>query len=133
MAASRKLLNVDKSVLASMRGKRVAVGLSGGMDSVVLLHALHGLAPRIGYKLSAIHVNHGLSANAGEWQKFCSALCLELGISFKAVKVKIKKHRHGPEATARDARRAAMMKLSVDCVAFGHHLDDQAETVLFNL
>jgi tRNA(Ile)-lysidine synthase len=116
-----------------MRGKRVAVGLSGGMDSVVLLHVMHGLAPRLGSKLSAIHVNHGLSPNAGEWQKFCSALCLGLGISFKAVTVKVKKHRHGPEAAARDARRAAMMKLSVDCVAFGHHLDDQAETVLFNL
>ena len=116
-----------------MRGKRVAVGLSGGLDSVVLLHLMYGLAPRLGYKLSAIHVNHGLSPNAGEWQKFCSEFCLELGISFKAAKVKVKKHRHGPEAAAREARRAAMMKLSVDCVAFGHHLDDQAETVLFNL
>jgi tRNA(Ile)-lysidine synthase len=116
-----------------MRGKRVAVGLSGGIDSVVLLHILHGLAPRSGYKLSAVHVNHGLSPNAGDWQRFCSAFCLDLGVPFKAVKVKLKKQKLGLEAAAREARRAAMMKLSVDAIAFGHHLDDQAETVLFNL
>jgi len=116
-----------------MRGKRVAVGLSGGLDSVVLLHAIHGLAPRLGYKLSAIHVNHGLSPNAGDWQKFCSALCLESGIPFKAVKVKVKKQRQGLEAAAREARRAAFMKLDADAIAVAHHQDDQAETVLFNL
>jgi tRNA(Ile)-lysidine synthase len=116
-----------------MRGKRVAVGLSGGMDSAVLLHMLHGLAPRLGYRLSAIHVNHGLSPNAAEWQKFCSALCLALGIPFTAVRVKVQKQNHGLEAAARAARRAAFVKLRVDAIALAHHLDDQAETVLFNL
>src|SRR6185503_6889119 len=132
MAASRKLPNVD-AVLAPMRGKRVAVGLSGGLDSVVLLHLLHGLRPKLGYKLSAIHVNHGLSPNAGEWQRFCSSLCLELGIPLSTVKVKVKKQRHGLEAAARAARRAAFLKLRVDAIVVAHHLDDQAETVLFNL
>ena len=116
-----------------MRGKRVAVGLSGGLDSVVLLHVLHGLAPRIGCKLSAIHVNHGLSPNAGDWQRFCSAYCLALGIPFKAVKVKIRKLHSGLEAAAREARRAAFQTLRADAIALAHHLDDQAETVLFNL
>jgi len=116
-----------------MRGKRVAVALSGGLDSVVLLHVMHALVPRLGYKLSAIHVNHGLSPNAGDWQKFCAALCLELGVPFKAVKVKVRKQRHGLEAAAREARRAAFMKQDVQAIALAHHLGDQAETVLFNL
>lgn len=116
-----------------MRGKRVAVGLSGGLDSVVLLHALHGLAPRFGYELSAIHVNHGLSPNAGGWRRFCSAFCLELGIPFKAVKVKVRKQHRGLEAAAREARRAAFLKSGADAIALAHHQDDQAETVLFNL
>jgi tRNA(Ile)-lysidine synthase len=133
MAASRKPLNVDPAVLAPLRGKRVAVGLSGGMDSVVLLHVLHGLAPRYGLKLSAIHVNHGLSPNAGDWQRFCSVFCLELGVPFKAIKVKVKKQGDGLEAAARAARRAAFLKAGADAIALAHHLDDQAETVLFNL
>ena len=116
-----------------MRGSRVAVGLSGGMDSVVLLHLLHGLAPRLGCKLSAVHVNHGLSPNADAWQKFCSVLCLELGIPFKAIKVKVAKQHRGLEAAAREARRAALAKTAADAIALAHHLDDQAETVLFNL
>lgn len=142
MAASRKLLSASASPAGAseallaplqLRGKRIAVGLSGGVDSVVLLHVMHGLAPRFGCRLSAIHVNHGLSPNADDWQRFCSAFCLDLGIPFKAVKVKVKKRSLGLEAAAREARRAAMTKLGVDAVAFGHHLDDQVETVLFNL
>lgn len=142
MAASRKLPSASASlagagagVLASagLRGKRLAAGLSGGVDSVVLLHVLHGLAPQFGYKLSAVHVNHGLSPNAGDWQRFCSSLCLELGIPFKAIKVNVRKKHHGLEAAAREARRAAFAKLRVDAIAVAHHLDDQAETVLFNL
>jgi tRNA(Ile)-lysidine synthase len=133
MAASRKPPNVDASVLAPMRGKRVAVGLSGGLDSVVLLHIMHGFAPRIGFKLSALHVNHGLSPNADDWQRFCSAYCLDLGVPFKAARVKVKRQKSGLEAAARAARRAAFLKLPADAIALAHHLDDQAETVLFNL
>lgn len=111
----------------------MAVGLSGGLDSVVLLHLLHALAPRFGYRLSAIHVNHGLSPNAGDWQRFCSAFCLDIGVPFRAIRVKVKRKQSGLEAAAREARRAAFMKAAADAIALGHHLDDQAETVLFNL
>jgi tRNA(Ile)-lysidine synthase len=138
MAASRKPPSASAAAQAQLaalrlRGKRVAAGLSGGIDSIVLLHILHGLAPQFGYRLSAIHVNHGLSPNAGEWQRFCSAFCLELGIPFKAVRVKVQKQGRGLEAAARESRRAAFMKLGADAIALAHHLDDQAETVLFNL
>lgn len=133
MAATRKLPSVDLAALAALRGKRVAVGLSGGLDSVVLLHLLRGLAPRIGYRLSALHVNHGLSANAGEWQRFCAKLSRDLGVPFKAVKVVVKKDGRGLEAAAREARRAAFLKTDAQAIALAHHLDDQAETVLLNL
>ncbi|MBC7802429.1 MAG: tRNA lysidine(34) synthetase TilS [Candidatus Parcubacteria bacterium] len=116
-----------------LRGRRVAVGLSGGVDSVVLLHVLHGLAPQLGYRLCAVHVNHGLSANAGDWQRFCSAFALELDVPFRAYKVNVTKRSQGLEAAARQARRAVFAKAGADAIAFAHHLDDQAETVLFNL
>jgi len=133
MAASRKPPNADFSALAALRGKRVAVGLSGGLDSVVLLRLLREQAPRYGIRLSALHVNHGLSPNADDWQRFCSKLCLDLDVPFKAIKVKVRKHKQGLEAAARDARRAAFAKAPVEAIALAHHLDDQAETVLFNL
>jgi tRNA(Ile)-lysidine synthase len=133
MAASRKPRSVDTALLAPLRGKRLAVGLSGGIDSVVLLHALHALQPKFGYRLSAVHVNHGISPNADGWERFCSAYCSELEVPLKVYRVKITKQRKGLEAAARDARREALSKLPVDAIALAHHLDDQAETVLFNL
>ena len=143
MAASRKPPSADATVVASaksllaqaggLRGKRVAAGLSGGVDSVVLLHLLHALAPAFGYRLSAIHVNHGLSPNANDWQKFCSMLCLEWEVPFRAVRVNVQKQGRGLEAAARAARRAALASVRADAIALAHHLDDQAETVLFNL
>jgi tRNA(Ile)-lysidine synthase len=116
-----------------MRGRRVAVGLSGGLDSVVLLRLLHGLAKRYAIGLSAIHVNHGLSPNAGDWQAFCAAVCREWNIPFRAMKVKVRRKNLGLEAAAREARRAAFAASHADAIALAHHLDDQAETVLFNL
>jgi tRNA(Ile)-lysidine synthase len=138
MAASRKRPNAEAAVAAQLaraglRGKRVAVGLSGGMDSVVLLHILHGLAPALGFRLSAIHVNHGLSPNAGAWQSFCASVCRALPVPFKAVKVNVDRRGRGLEAAAREARRAALSGARADVIALAHHQDDQAETVLFNL
>jgi tRNA(Ile)-lysidine synthase len=133
MAASRKPPSADFSALAALRGKRVAVGLSGGLDSVALLRLLRDQAPRYGIRLSALHVNHGLSPNAGAWENFCQALCLEWGVPFKALKVSVRRQAHGLEAAAREARLAAFGKARADALALAHHLDDQAETVLFNL
>jgi tRNA(Ile)-lysidine synthase len=141
MAASRKppsaeVLASAKELLSrapGLRGKRLAAGLSGGIDSIVLLHVLRSLAPQFGYRLSAVHVHHGLSPSADDWLRFCSAFCRDPGIPFKAIKVKVAKKRQGLEAAAREARRAALSRLHVDAIALGHQLDDQAETVLLNL
>lgn len=142
MAASRKrrsasapVVDAAAAVLAAvpLQGERLAVGLSGGADSVVLLHVLRALAPKHGFELSALHVNHGLSPNAGDWQRFCSAYCADLGVPFRAIKVRVRKSKLGLEAAAREARRGAFAKLRVDAVALAHQLDDQAETVLHNL
>ena len=106
----------------------MAVGLSGGVDSVVLLHALSRHVP-----VRALHVHHGLSANADEWARFCRACCRSLGVPITVKRVRVAKTGSGPEAAARDARYAAFEALAVDAIALAHQLDDQAETVLMNL
>ena len=109
--------------------RRVAVALSGGVDSVVLLHLLRETNPRI----SALHVHHGLSANADAWAQFCRRLCRRLDVPLKVRKVKVKKSGQGLEAAAREARYQAFSKHECDVIALAHNLDDQAETVLMNL
>ena len=109
-------------------GKAITVALSGGIDSVSLLHFLKAKGP-----VSAIHVHHGLSPNADEWAAFCRRLCKRLGVPLTIKKVKVVKRGHGLEAAAREARYEAFAHVAADRIALAHNLDDQAETVLMNL
>ena len=118
MASSRK----------PRQGKRTAVALSGGVDSVVLLHRLRD-SPGI----RAVHVHHGLSPNADRWARFCRKLCKAWGVPLQVNKVKVARRGKGLEAAARDARYGAFRELDVERIALAHNLDDQAETVLLNL
>ena len=124
------------------RGDAVLVGLSGGADSVCLLHFLRYLAGEKHFALAAAHVNHGLRGKDAEAdQRFCRQLCKELEIEFLTLKTDAKKYADkfhlSPEHGARKARYEAYIKLArqwgANKVALGHQLDDQAETVLLNL
>ncbi len=132
MASTRKRPSVDPAGL-DLRGKHVAVGLSGGVDSVVLLHLMRAAAPRLGCTLSAVHVHHGLSPNADAWARFCRKLCRDWGVPLVVRRASIRKKGRGLEAAAREARRAVFAGLPADAIALAHQLDDQAETVLLNL
>ena len=115
---------------------RLCVGLSGGRDSVVLLHALQRLQCRaaVRFRLSALHVHHGLSANADAWAAFCGELCARCAVPLSVVRVAVPPGTgEGPEAAARRARHAAFADCDADFLALAHHRDDQAETVLLNL
>ena len=112
--------------------ERVCVGLSGGCDSLVLLHVLAGLG--LGERLQALHVHHGLSANADRWAEFCVEQCRRLGVAFICERIAVDRHSGlGLEAAARTARYAAFAGCAGDVLLLGHHQGDQAETVLFNL
>jgi tRNA(Ile)-lysidine synthase len=105
------------------------------MDSVVLLHLLHTLAPRFEWQLSALHVHHGISPNADAWADFCTGLCARhrIPLHIEHVNIVPLRDEHGIEAAARKLRHAAFARLSCDVVALAHHADDQAETLLLQL
>ncbi|MBB1276554.1 tRNA lysidine(34) synthetase TilS [Pseudoalteromonas sp. SR43-3] len=113
------------------------VALSGGVDSVVLLHLMSALrADNPAIDVSAIYVHHGLSQYADDWQRFCKNVCIELDVPFKVAKVVIEQQsRTSLEAQARDARYKALDELSPQgsIVLLGQHLNDQVETFLLRL
>jgi tRNA(Ile)-lysidine synthase len=111
-------------------GRRVTVALSGGVDSVVLLHSLKESS---GKGLRAIHVHHGLSPNADAWADFCRRLCKQWKVPLEVYRVKVLRAGEGLEAAARRARYEAFSKVKSGRIALAHNLDDQAETVLMNL
>jgi tRNA(Ile)-lysidine synthase len=104
------------------------------VDSVVLLHLLHTLAPHYKWQLSALHVHHGISPNANAWADFCADLCARFNIPLCIEHVDIAPLRaHGIEAAARKLRHEAFARQQCDFVALAHHADDQAETLLLQL
>jgi len=113
---------------------RLCLGLSGGLDSVVLLHLLHRLRPVLGFTLSAVHVHHGLSPRADAWADFCATYCQALEVPLHVRRVQVERDgNQGLEAAARRARYQVYAGLPVDFVVLAHQQDDQAETVLLNL
>ncbi len=115
-------------------GTRLAAGLSGGVDSVVLLSLLGELAPSLRFSLSAVHVNHGISPSAPRWAEFCAGLCGAMGVPLQVETVDLSPWRAlGLEAAARRARYDAFARVRADVIALAQHRDDQAETLLLQL
>ncbi len=118
------------------RDKRWWLGLSGGVDSVLLLHALAPLAKEFNCELVALHIHHGLSAHADQWLMHCHNICAQLNVQFVAERVQLSNEtRQGIERKARNARWQVFdAQLSKnDCLWLAHHQDDQVETLLLNL
>lgn len=120
---------------------RWVVALSGGLDSVFLLHALATLAREQNQPLSALHIHHGLQPEAEHWADFCQQQCqtleILLGLHRLSLDPALSIDPNAPdlEATARDARyRLFREQLGEgDLLLMGHHGDDQAETLLLRL
>jgi len=112
------------------------IGLSGGLDSVVLLHAMAKLRDQSGadIHLRALHINHQLQDQAQNWEAHCLSLCAKLGVEFASAQVEISGS-SGLENAAREVRyrefKAAL--LPDEELLLAHHRDDQMETLLLRL
>jgi tRNA(Ile)-lysidine synthase len=136
-------------VLATLRthrmledGRRVLVALSGGPDSVALVHLMRALEARAELSVAGVaHFNHRLRAAADEDEQFCRELASELGLALEAgsgdVRASARQHGRSIEDAARALRYGflhdAAERLGADVIAVGHSLDDQAETFLLRL
>lgn len=133
------LLNiVEKAFLdlnqSHKKMKSMTVALSGGIDSVVLLHLLYVLQKKYHFNLNAMHVHHGLSQNADNWVEFCEKLCMKLSVPLDVEYIQMPhKKSLGIEGEARRLRYEKLLKTKSDLIVLAHHEDDQAETFLLQL
>ena len=112
------------------------IAFSGGIDSHVLLHSIVGLKTELMAPVSAVHVNHGLSSNAGSWARHNREICATLGLELAVIEVDARcPPGESPEAWARRKRYAALAEHigTGRILLTAHHKDDQAETLLLQL
>jgi len=120
---------------------RVGVAVSGGADSMALLHFLESIHKQAGFEIIAIHINHSIRPESKQESQFVNKFCRELGIECITMIVDVptysKKHRLGTEQAARvlryDAFEKVVKKKGLNKVALGHHINDQAETILMHI
>ncbi|HTR60098.1 MAG TPA: tRNA lysidine(34) synthetase TilS [Candidatus Binataceae bacterium] len=120
-------------------GASILVALSGGPDSVALLHALASLRESLDLRIAAAHLNHGLrGAESDRDESFCRDRCKQLSVELKVDRTgALRPGMPNLEEKARDIRRAFLELVAgesgADYIALAHHADDQAETVLMRL
>jgi len=118
------------------RGDRILVAVSGGGDSLALLHVLARLAPRFGFELCAHGVDHGLREEARAELELAAELASALGVAFARSELGLAAGGN-LQARAREARYAALdaaaERAGARWVATAHHASDRAETVLLRL
>ncbi len=122
-------------------GDSVCVGLSGGADSVCLFILLNEIKDVFGFSLCAFHVNHNLRGSASIHDRdFVKELCLKYDVPLYVFEHDIAAEAETEKCGTEEAGRIARRKDAAECIkngatkiALAHHLNDQAETVLFNL
>jgi len=131
---------IDKFDLLN-NGDSVLVALSGGPDSVGLLHLLYGLRDKYGISLAVAHLDHGLRKESAGDREFCRVLCRGLKVKFHAQKIDVaalaKRAKLSIEEAGRRQRYAYFQSLAekykYDKITTGHTADDNLETVIFNM
>ena len=139
---------LDKVVEAIKRyklienGDKIVTGVSGGPDSVCLLHVLHVLAGKMNIKVFAIHINHMLRGSESDADEaFTREICSKMGINLRSLAFDInevsRKERISLEEAGRETRYREFQRFADEIgaarIAVAHNKNDQAETILMNL
>ena len=116
----------------------VAIALSGGKDSLALLYLLHAISGRgfPKFSLHAIHVSGEFSCGAGVNEGYLRAICEKLGVNFITRESTQKRETLECYTCSRERRRLlfeAAKSVGADIIAFGHHRDDNAQTIMMNM
>jgi len=124
-------------------GDRLVLGVSGGPDSICMLHILNSILNKklINFKMVVCHVNHGIRENAKIDEKFVEDFCREIGVEYFVKHANIKEiaeiQKRGLEEVGRDIRYSffneILYKTNSNKIAIAHNSNDRAETIVMNI
>lgn len=130
-------MDITQLLIFLQSHRRLLVAFSGGLDSTVLLHQLTQLRDSVAPELQirAMHIHHGLSAQADNWVVHCQSLCHRWNIPLEVAYVQLPAGGQGIEGEARQARYQALTQslFTDEVLLTAQHQDDQCETVLLAL
>jgi len=123
---------IDIDTLSSRLGKRrTALAISGGVDSMVLLHIIGNNIDRFACELSVVHVDHGLQVESRSWSDAVHEASRAHGIPCTTYRVDVPREGN----LENQARRSRYIALTVghEAIVTAHHMDDQAETMMMKM
>lgn len=121
---------------------RIAVGVSGGADSMVLLWSLLDLQKKVKFFMKVVNVNHNLRGEESDRDsKFVATFCEKKKIPYEVISVQVKKTKAQEKLTLEESARKlrydaflkVMKKDKLNKLFLAHHKNDQAETILMNI
>lgn len=138
------MISVEKSIEKNRlikKGEKIGVAVSGGIDSMCLLHFLNSKKDEYGISILAINIDHSIRQNSSEDSAFVVDYCKQHNIQVHTFKVKALDYSNENKLTLEEGARicrygifnSLLKKGIVDKIAIAHHKQDQIETILLNL
>ena len=126
---------VDISHLNSLlvNSNRILVGVSGGADSMALLHQIVHYRDILNKEFKVLHVDHQISKHSDAWADLVADYCRQYDVPCEVVKVDLDGHGNNLEQAARNARYAAFTAQEYDTILLAHHANDQVETFFLKM
>ncbi len=136
-----EILDYIKNNNLIKKGEVIGVGVSGGVDSMSLLHFLNANKEKFDIEVVGIHINHGIREESADEARFVLEKCREMGVRVYKFTIDVPKiakdKKLSIETAAREGRygvfEALIKKDIVDKIALAHHQSDQAETILMHI
>ena len=133
MESQMQLINTEWFESMLKDSKKCLVGVSGGVDSMVLLHWISQNIKNISAEIEVLHVDHDIHPNSSDWANLVKTTCANIGLKCTTKLVSISKFGKNLEYAARQARYQSFCETGADTLILAHHMNDQIETFLLKL
>ena len=136
-----KVLHTIKEYELISPGDRIVLGVSGGPDSIAMLHILNELKIQLDINLIVAHINHMIREEASEDEEYVKKICKKMQVEFYSKSIDVKKiannNKKGLEETGRNVRyeffNEVLENTNSNKIAIAHNKNDKVETVLMNI
>lgn len=133
MELQMQLINTEWFESLINNSRKCLIGVSGGVDSMVLLHWISQNQKNLKAELEVMHIDHGIHPNSADWAKLVKMTCANLGLKCTVKNVSLEKFGKNLEYAARQARYKEFCATGADTLILAHHMNDQIETFFLKL